>query len=153
MNNNEPTNNQNPTNSTPKGSGDDGGRLFTQEEVNRIVSDRLAREREKAAAQAKEADKITELEQRERALASRESAVRCGDYLKEINIAENYRTDFLEVLDTTDFDKFKAIVDRLGKPYITTIEIEGAPTYSPLVFNNRNDDFEIAKAFAPKQKG
>ena len=44
----------------------DGGKTFTQDEVNRIVSDRLAREREKRNA---------ELDERENALKQRELAV------------------------------------------------------------------------------
>ena len=40
---------QQPTTPTPEASGGQGGeRTFTQEEVNRIVADRLARERAKA---------------------------------------------------------------------------------------------------------
>lgn len=37
---------QRPTTPTPEASGDQGGeRMFTQDDVNRIVSERLARER------------------------------------------------------------------------------------------------------------
>lgn len=42
-------NGQQPTTPTPEASGGQGkGRTFTQEEVNRIVADRLAREKAKA---------------------------------------------------------------------------------------------------------
>lgn len=38
---------QQPTTPTPEENGGQGGKMFTQDEVNRIVSDRLARERAK----------------------------------------------------------------------------------------------------------
>ena len=50
-----------------------GGRMFTQEEVNRIVSDRLARERAKAEP--------SPLDEREAAIKARESALDCKEYL------------------------------------------------------------------------
>ena len=46
---------QEAANSTPEKQGESGGRLFTQEEVNKIVRERLARERAKAEPNADEA--------------------------------------------------------------------------------------------------
>ena len=47
-----------------------GGKTFTQDEVNRIVSDRLNKER---ATQGNAAEQLEQLNQREQALNARES--------------------------------------------------------------------------------
>ena len=49
-----------------------GGRTFTQDDVNRIVSERLAHEREKLQASAKDTE-------REKALAAREARLDCRE--------------------------------------------------------------------------
>ena len=51
-----------------------GGRTFTQDDVNRIVSERLAHEREKLQASARDTE-------REKALAAREARLDCREYL------------------------------------------------------------------------
>lgn len=118
-------NTEQPTTPTPEENGGQGEKMFTQDEVNRIVSERLSREREKLAQQPKEDEREIALRERERALEARESKNRCEDYLREINMSTKYRDDFLDVLDTSDFDKFKTIVDRLGKPFLVKVTIEG----------------------------
>lgn len=91
-----------PTDSTPEESGGPGAeRMFTQEEVNRIVSERLAREREKGTP--------SEADQREKALAAREAVLACREYVS----AQGYPEGLLEVLDTSDADKFKAAIKKL----------------------------------------
>ena len=55
-------------------------KLFTQEEVNRIVSERIAREREKAQP-AEPTDRERELMEREAAISARENRSRCAEYL------------------------------------------------------------------------
>lgn len=67
--------NEQPDNSTPEDKGGKGGeKLFTQEDVNRIVADRLAKERAKGQPSA--------ADQREQELAQRELALECRDYLE-----------------------------------------------------------------------
>ena len=89
---------QQPTNSTPEASGGTGTeRTFTQEEVNRIVSERLAREREKMAP--------SEADQREKEL----TALACKEYIN----AKGYPAELLEVLDTSDAERFKGAVKKL----------------------------------------
>ena len=93
---------QQPTNSTPEASGGTGTeRTFTQEEVNRIVSERLAREREKMAP--------SEADQREKELTAREAALACKEYIN----AKGYPAALLEVLDTSDAERFKGAVKKL----------------------------------------
>ena len=142
-------NGQAQTTPTPEENGGQGGKLFTQEEVNRIVSDRLAREREKLAQPPKEDERETALREREKALEARETRYRCEDYLKEINLAENYRQDFLDVLDTSDFDTFKKIVDRLGRHFVVKTVTRGASVAHPMNCGS-SVDAQIAQAFKPK---
>lgn len=93
---------QQPTNFTPEASGGPGTeRTFTQEEVNRIVSERLAREREKMAP--------SEADQREKELTAREAALACKEYIN----AKGYPAALLEVLDTSDAERFKGAVKKL----------------------------------------
>jgi len=94
---------QQPTTPTPEASGDPGGeRTFTQEEVNRIVSERLARDR---ADRAKPSPEDT----READLKARESKLTCREYIS----AEGYPAELLELFDTSDSEKFKAAVEKL----------------------------------------
>ena len=117
--------------------------------MNRIVSDRLAREREKLAQPPKEDERETALREREKALEARETRYRCEDYLKEIGLSENYRQDFLDVLGTSDFDTFKKIVDRLGKPFLVKTVTRGANVAHPVNCGS-SVDMQIANAFKPK---
>lgn len=79
------------------------GKLFTQDEVNRIVSERLNRERMKAEP--------TEQETREVELSKRENRLECREFLLE----KKYSTELLDILDTTDANKFKETSEKLAK--------------------------------------
>lgn len=85
--------------STPE---DDKGaeeRTFTQEEVNRIVSDRLAKERARQTAPT----------ERELALDARESRLTCREYL----VNTGGPSVLLEALDTADPAAFREKVEML----------------------------------------
>ena len=90
----------------PEDNGAAAGKTFTQEDVNRIVSERLARERDKAAAERAKEDP---LEQREKDLSAREAAMSCKEYIRE----KGYPAALVDVFDTSDADKFKTQVDKL----------------------------------------
>ena len=92
---------QQPTTPTPEASGGQGEKLFTQDDVNRIVSDRLARERAKAEPSPEDT--------READLRAREARLDCREFIS----AEGYPTALLELFDTTDAAKFKATVEKL----------------------------------------
>lgn len=77
----------------------EGGKLFTQDDVNRIVSERLARDRA-------DRDKPSPEDEREKALKARESRLDCRDYLD----SKKLPAALLEVLDCSDVEKFKAAV-------------------------------------------
>ncbi len=110
-------NGQQPTTPTPEASGGQGkGRTFTQEEVNRIVADRLARE--KAKAEPSPAD------EREQALKAREAKLDCREYLD----AQGYHAALLDVLDSSDTVKFKASVEKLVKAFPALIGAQ-RPTF------------------------
>lgn len=91
------------TNANPAGT---GGKTFTQEEVNRIVADRLARERSKAAPK-QTPDPLAE---REKDLAAREHAMQCRELVAG---NKHYPAQLLDVLDTSNFDAFKKQADKL----------------------------------------
>lgn len=134
-------NNQQPNNSTPEDIGGQG-RTFTQEEVNRIVSDRLAREREKMN-QPKE-------DERETALKIREARLDCREYLD----SKKYPAALLEVLDTSDADKFKAAVDNLVErlPSVLYQVKETGPNvpHPPQQENISTIDAQLKEIFKPK---
>lgn len=97
---------QQPTTPTPEASGGQGGeRTFTQEEVNRIVAERLARERAKTEP--------SPADEREQALKAREAKLDCREYLD----AQGYPAALLDVLDSSDTAKFKASVEKLVKAF------------------------------------
>ena len=104
--NNNQNNQQQPTTPTPEASGGQGSeRTFTQEEVNRIVADRLARERAKAEP--------SPADEREQALKAREAKLDCREYLD----TQGYPAALLDVLDSSDAAKFKASVEKLVKAF------------------------------------
>lgn len=83
-----------------------GGKTFTQDEVNRIVSDRLSKER---ASQGNVAEQLEQLNQREAALNAREAKLTCTEYIKATKLPEG----LMEVFDTSNADQFKASVGKL----------------------------------------
>lgn len=91
-----------PTTPTPEASGDQGGeKMFTQDDVNRIVSERLARERQKMAPSPEDT--------READLKAREARMDCREYIS----AEGFPAALLDLFDTKDAEKFKAAVKQL----------------------------------------
>lgn len=75
-------------------------KTFTQEEVNRIVQERLAKERNRSGQS---------MEDREKDLLRRENRMTCAERLTE----KQYPKDLLDILDTSDADKFMQNVEKL----------------------------------------
>lgn len=92
---------QQTTNSTPEASGGQGEKLFTQADLERIIGDRLARERAKAEPSPEDT--------READLRAREARLTCREFIS----GEGYPSALLEMFDTTDAEKFKAVVEKL----------------------------------------
>lgn len=126
----------------PGASGGSGGKTFTQEEVNRIVSERLQREREKQPTE----------DDREKALKAREARLDCRDYLD----SKKYPTALLDVLDCSDVEKFKTAVDTMVGKFPGVVQPQETPP--PYAFHTgvgpsaRFDTTDpIAAAFKPNQ--
>ena len=98
----ENTMNNNPAN---------GERTFTQEEVNRIVSERLNKEKNKGDAAL--AEREQQFAEREKALANREALFDLKDQLKEMGLPK----ELLPVLNVQDKEALKTALEAL-KEYI-----------------------------------
>ena len=94
---------QNTMNNNPA----NGERTFTQEEVNRIVSERLNKEKTKGDAAL--AEREQQFAEREKALANREALIDLKDQLKEYGLP----AELLPVLNVQDKDALKAALDAL----------------------------------------
>lgn len=136
--------NINETQTTNATQTESGEKLFTQEQVNQIVSERLARERSKAATEQATTD-------REKALDAREQALKCRELVAG---DKKYPAKLLDVLDTADFDSFKAQADKLLEtfPHMgDTFTVKGANTATPPFTKSEPDENElIRKAFLKK---
>lgn len=103
-----------------------GGKTFTQEDVNKIVSERLAKER---AKQEPQADPVAEqFAQRERDLVARENKMTCREYVKSRGLNEN----LMDIFDTSDSEAFQKKVDQLLElyPQINPIRYAKMPKFS-----------------------
>ena len=142
-NNNQNTNQQ-PT-TQPADNGDQGGgKMFTQDQVNKIVSERLAQDRKARSTQQQEDDK-------ELALKARESKLDCREYLSE----KKYPAELLEVLDTSDVEKFKEAAEKLQAIFATGDKrphFVNPPKFTAPSGNNTSPSIidPIREAFKPK---
>lgn len=156
-------NTQQTTTPTPE---ETGGRLFTQDEVNRIVSDRLARERERLTDNSEYKAKYeavkAELEGMKTAQLHQKKEAAYRDLLAKANISAKRVATVMRVsaaeIDALELDESgKAVgADKLVKAiksewadFVETVEIKGADTPHPPIFAMTSPD-EIADAFKPK---
>lgn len=142
-----------------------GGKTFTQDEVNKIVSDRLTREREKQAQQAAIDEREKALEAREKAFeakaarAAKEAAARA--YYQDKNITgaaleiamkgSGTEIDALE-LDGDKVKDFAAIDSLIGGLFaglVSKTVTKGADVPHPPVNSGGGPD-RLADAFKPK---
>lgn len=117
----------------------DGGKLFTQDELNRIVSERLARDR---------ADRGTpsEADEREQALKAREARLDCREYLNSKKLS----AALLDVLDTADVEKFKTAVNTMVEQFPAIAQTDDVPPpYAAGTGTGRFTHDAIADAFKP----
>ena len=107
MDNTENQNIEQQPNTQPADNGNQGGgKMFTQEEVNQIIKDRLDRERAKAKP-----PEPTEEEKRQQELTARENKLSCREYL----VSSGHPTELLDILDTSDPKDFQRKVESLEK--------------------------------------
>ena len=141
----EVINNQNSEqqpNTQPAENGDQGGgKLFTQAEVDKIIKERLARERAKAVPQ-----EPTEAEKREANLTARENRLSCREYLLDNKLP----TELLEVLDTSDVAKFRRAAETVHGLMKSYKMPYAAPLYNPDVPIDPNTGFEPDRKHKPK---
>lgn len=125
-----------------------GEKLFTQEEVNKIVSERLKRQEKRDEKRDKnEAEKA--LEVREQELDSRGKKLDCKEYLLE----KKYPLQILELIDTSDVEVFKEKADTIRK-MITDNRYTAPPVYTTEPSSYRNvGGFDSEFKHKPKKFG
>lgn len=89
----------------PEDNGTQTGRIFTQEEVNKIVSERLARERAKTNEPTEEETKRTAV------LEARENKLACREFLLD----NNYSKEIIDFIDTSNVKVFKEKAEKLQR--------------------------------------
>lgn len=109
-------------------------RTFTQEEVNKIVSERLKRE------QNKRVDSY-EYETRLKELTERENKFSCKEFVK----SNGYSEELLEILDTSDVENFKKTAAAIEKIYSSNRKITTGISTSNNAY--RDSENAIANAF------
>ena len=103
------------------------GRTFTQDEVNKIVSDRLKQDRAKREAAAQP----TESDEREKALNAREAKLNIREYLQTEKL-DKYADGLMSVLDISDSEAFKGKIEKLREiGILPTAKIIGANPANP----------------------
>lgn len=132
------TNAQQQPNTQPEGNGG-SGKTFTQEEVNRIVSDRLAREREKGVQSPSE---------REQQFNARENLLNCREYISQ----KGYPSKLLEIFSTADSSEFEKSVEKLLEAFPGIVHKGPVKTGLSHQGGGEGDAAgdRIAKAFKPK---
>lgn len=113
------------------------GKTFTQEDVNRIVSERLAREKAKAESIA---------DQRNQELTARENRLTCREFIAEGKHAEA----LLDVFDTSDAEKFKKSVEKLYAAFPGLQPGQKIPHFSMESHRSSDTGSLFAQAFKPK---
>ena len=137
-------NTQQQTTPTPEGT---GGKMFTQDEVNKIVSDRLAREREKLTQQTAFEEREKALQEREKAFeakearAAKEAAVRAyyqekgvtGRALEVAMKGSGQEIDTLELADgqVKDFTAIDSLIGGVFAGLVSKTVTVGAPVTHP----------------------
>ena len=145
MEENKEMNGQQPeTNSTPEENGGQGEKLFTQADVDRIIGERLKRVR-------LEKQDVAELEAREKAVAARESALKCREYLAD----NGYPAELLDVIDTSDADEFGRRADKAYSAISGMMKAAPVRRAAPLrdfepVYTGKEEG--IRSAFSPGRK-
>ncbi len=157
------TTQQQTTTPTPEGT---GGKLFTQDEVNKIVSDRLAREREKLTQQTAFEEREKALQEREKAFeakearAAKEAAVRAyyqekgvtGRALEVAMKGSGQEIDTLELADgqVKDFTAIDSLIGGVFAGLVSKTVTVGAPvTHPPSSYQPTMTD-ALKNAFQPK---
>lgn len=115
------------------------GRMFTQDEVNAIIRDRLTRERAKSP-----------VDEREQALSARESKLDCREYIA----GKKYPAALLDIFSTDDTEAFKVSVDKLIEAFPAIVGEErpaGTGSIGNFPRNRNHISDPVAEAFKPQK--
>lgn len=127
-----------------------GEKLFSQEDVNRIVKERLERDRAKRATGTVPIEP-TEAEKKEAELIARETRLDCRAYLLE----RGYSPELLDILGTSNLEHFmKAADDVYRLVHESARQIAGpAPLYdnTPPTVDAPVTGFERGNKHTPRQ--
>lgn len=115
---------QNTNNQTMNNNPDNGVKTFTQDQVNAIIGERLAKEKNKADAAF--AEREQQFAEREKQLANREALFELKDQLKEMGLP----AELLPVLNVQDKAALDTALEAL-KAYITDKGNAGLQVYEP----------------------
>lgn len=129
-------------NTQPEDNGNNAaGKTFTQDEVNTIIRERLARERAKAD---------TPTDNREQSIIARESRLDCREYIN----AKEYPAKLLDIFDTANIEQFKESVDKLIEAFPSIVDRKPiGGTGGAGNFPRRHEPIGkdlVAEAFKPK---
>lgn len=154
MTDNNTVNTNQQTTTQPEENGS-SGKLFTQDEVNNIVRERLNRAKAAAAEQdsrtvaldKREAD----LKAKETEMQQREGRAACAEYCK----AKGYDESVLDMLDTSNPEKFGETLDKLltiaEAAYNKKLAAMKVPRFvGPIGDRSSGQPDPIADAFKPK---
>ena len=138
---------QQPTTQPADNGNQGGGKMFTQDDVNRIVSERLARDRQERSAQK-------EVDARERDLQTRENRMTCREFLND----NKYPAELLDLVDCSDVEKFKETIGKINglyeaahnRPYFSSIKEPQRHFAAPRSENNGGSYDPFREAFMHK---
>lgn len=122
-------------------------KVFTQEDVNRIVSKRLAQDRETRNAAQQQEDEVAA---QTADLARRENELACREFIMQ----GGYKPELLDILPTDNAEDFKAGVAKLIElvPQLdpnTKVPYFPGPTSNAGKFGSTKEDL-FASVFKPK---
>ncbi len=125
------------------------GKLFTQDDVDRIIKDRLKRSRESQgrAVTEEQAAQAEALTKREADVTSRENRLACREYLLE----SGYPRELLDVIDTGDVEAFKQKADKAAGVFATQTR-SAAPLATLEVRDGYRGNSRLDEAFSREKK-
>ena len=124
-------------NQNPDGAGET---TFTQEQVNKIVSDRLAREKVKSEAAL--AEREQQLAQRELLLTAKEKLTESGLPVELLNALNVSSPEAMEKAITT----LKGVIDKIKAENPKAVRISGATAASEVTATPNGADAQLRKA-------
>lgn len=113
---------------------------FTQTDVDRIIKERLSRQKNSHAEEVSETNKAKEQELagKETEIKQREARLNCKEYLIENELP----TALLDVIDTSDSESFKEKTEKVMKIFGTRRQVAPLASTEPHMHNDA-----IASAF------